>query len=294
MTPYTVSITQYGSTSGAYQAANTVISNMFKNSGWLKTTDTGQSIGGAHPAMGQSTGYEIWGLSDSLQATAPFYVKLEYSTHPGAGNRYCFYLTVGTGTDGTGKLTGQISARFLITPGGDDGTARTCWVSGDNGRISAVMNNTTDSVMVHSWGIERTRNPTTGAYTPDGVIICSLFSWDSKMQVQMIPASGPIYPLHTPSDFIGNSGNLWQGDKFIPSPLGVTGCRGIKYFPYNFFLHDIFDVPPGVVFTLNWGGGLHSYWNPVVRGSSTAVWLNNNVNLGTNTGLRIAGSMLWE
>lgn len=76
--------------------------------GLVQTSDTGQIdwTTATRSAINTLTaGYSIWRFDDSQQGTAPIYIKIDYgtgstSTYPRAA------ITVGTGSDGSGTLTG--------------------------------------------------------------------------------------------------------------------------------------------------------------------------------------------
>lgn len=67
------------------------------------------------PAGGAFAGFQIWYLNDSLHVSAPIYIKLEYGT--GSGDRPAFAVTVGSGTNGAGTLTGIFGKRAVYSPG---------------------------------------------------------------------------------------------------------------------------------------------------------------------------------
>lgn len=92
------------------------ISDNLTSGGITKTSDTGQidwTTVTAPASSGVSKGYEIRVLSDSLQATYPQYIKLEYGS---AGNSSTpgMWITTGTGSDGAGNLTGFGAARIQV------------------------------------------------------------------------------------------------------------------------------------------------------------------------------------
>jgi hypothetical protein len=80
-------------------------------SGLVKTADTGQINWTTVTIPGANTdaGYEIYYLNDSLFATAPIYMRIAYGTATTAP-RARMRLTVGTGTDGAGAITGTALA----------------------------------------------------------------------------------------------------------------------------------------------------------------------------------------
>lgn len=89
-----------------------------------KTADTGQINWSTvtRPAANVAAGYEIRRFDDTLQATAPIFVKLEYGT-AGAVLQPAIWITVGTGSNGSGTLTGAVTQRALCTMSGTLGTS---------------------------------------------------------------------------------------------------------------------------------------------------------------------------
>src|SRR5262245_813211 len=80
--------------------------------GLTQTSDTGQINWTTVTRPGTSTaaGYEIWRFNDTLQATAPIFLKIEYGTGTTA-LAPTMWITVGTGSNGSGTITGQSSTR---------------------------------------------------------------------------------------------------------------------------------------------------------------------------------------
>lgn len=78
-----------------------------QSAGLIKTADTGQINFATVVKPGASTagGYEIYRFNDSMQATAPIFFKIEYGT---GGNTSIpsIWLTVGSGSNGLGTITG--------------------------------------------------------------------------------------------------------------------------------------------------------------------------------------------
>lgn len=80
--------------------------------GLVQTADTGQINWGSVTRPGASTaaGYEIWRFNDSLQGSAPIFLKIEYGTGSSA-NTPGTWITVGTGSNGSGTITGTSTTR---------------------------------------------------------------------------------------------------------------------------------------------------------------------------------------
>lgn len=106
--------------------------------GWVQTADTGQIDWGTvtKPAQGTAAGYEIWRLDDALQATAPIFLKIEFGARSDGG--WALWITIGTGSNGSGSLTGTTWTSGEQYGDGDSGS-KTMYVSGDEGRIAALL-----------------------------------------------------------------------------------------------------------------------------------------------------------
>lgn len=141
--------------------------------GWVQTADTGQTAGSAFPAgsgTNISAGYQIWRMADSLQGTAPVYVKFEFGTGA-TTNCLSIWLTIGTGSDGAGNITGTLLARTQTYGVATSGSTFSSYGSGTTSRATAWhlhTNATTQTTLM--WNIERSKDAT-GADTTDGIIV---------------------------------------------------------------------------------------------------------------------------
>lgn len=103
------------STDAGFRAWGSTLSTAFAAAGLVQTADTGQINWSTvvRASAGAIAGYEIWRLPSS----ALFY-KIEY----GSGGNGITYpnivITIGTGSNGTGSLTGQQSTRQSVMSGG--------------------------------------------------------------------------------------------------------------------------------------------------------------------------------
>lgn len=87
--------------------------------GLVKTADTGQIDWSTVTTGTGIRGYEIFRFNDTLQATAPIFLKLEYG---GNNAQVVFKTTVGKGTDGAGNITGVLHAALSTTNASQDTT----------------------------------------------------------------------------------------------------------------------------------------------------------------------------
>jgi hypothetical protein len=148
------------------------ISAFFATATWTQSSDTGQvnwSTIGSVPGSSAFV-YEVWQPNDGLTT---FYVKVEYGNVSGT-NCPSLRLTIGTGTNGAGTLTGFVSAvqntnatTFTIPSAV---TTYECDFSGAAGRIGALMWRNGINNCQQIFAIERSLN-SSGAYTSSHVTI---------------------------------------------------------------------------------------------------------------------------
>jgi hypothetical protein len=138
-----------------------------------QTTDTGQINTGtvAAPSVSQTaSGYAIFKFNDALQATSPVFIKMEF------GSAYTvttpsMWVTIGTGTNGAGTLTGATTTRqmFASTSAKSAGVTLPTYVQGDGGGfvIASAYDSTAPGPMMFC-AVDRTCDGT-GAATSDGI-----------------------------------------------------------------------------------------------------------------------------
>jgi hypothetical protein len=158
-----------------------MVANGFISAGWARAIDTGNInfTTVSTPAVASvAQGYDIFKMQDTLQNTAPVFVKVEY----GAGSTNTFpslWITIGSGSNGAGMLTGPLSLRRQININSPASTnAITSFISGDANRIGMALwhfSNTTfgNTVCIGPqsiyFSIERTKDAS-GADTNEGVL----------------------------------------------------------------------------------------------------------------------------
>jgi hypothetical protein len=153
-----------------FRAWGSYISARLTAVGIVKTADTGQIdwTTVANPgAINTFAGYEIRVFADALQASAPVYIKIEYgesATTDAPAVRFAF----GSGSNGTGTLTGTLSGTYWATGGASVTTACSVHGSGDTARF--CMNGGYQAAQVGMiFGFERTKDAA-GADTTEGVL----------------------------------------------------------------------------------------------------------------------------
>lgn len=103
----------FGSSDAALQSFLTAIDAAMVAAGIVQTADSGQF----NPAtivrptvVNTVAGYRMYRFADTLQATKPVYIKMIVRTGGNSATWPAIYFMVGTGSDGAGNLTGQVSA----------------------------------------------------------------------------------------------------------------------------------------------------------------------------------------
>jgi hypothetical protein len=179
------SIVFTNNTDAEFRTWASYIHNTFAlSSAWVNTSDTGQinlTTVVKPVAANTKSGYEIWRMNDTLQSTAPLFVRIDYGSnsnqlYPGV------WITIGTGSDGAGTITGikfnggSTTIATIGTP--NNATAFNSYGSAANNRITVLLGIGTSQVSF-GFGIERTKD-SAGADTATGFLLGLLSS--SNMQ----------------------------------------------------------------------------------------------------------------
>lgn len=130
-------------------ASKTGVSDLLLACGAVtQTADTGQIdlvSGTFTPATNTAQGYQMFAFADSLQATAPIYVKVEYGNGGNTSNPQ-LWVTIGTATNGSGTLTGTVSSRQPVFT-----TSSTIWGSATTHAVYANGTSTDGAVIWGGW-----------------------------------------------------------------------------------------------------------------------------------------------
>lgn len=166
------------STDALFQAWTTFFDALLVTTGgWVQTADTGQGnpATALHPTVANTkTFFRMYRMNDSLQGTAPVFMRVDYGSGAAANNPGMWF-TIGSGSDGAGTITGAAftpGANPTVSPGGTATSACNSYGSADSGRFALLMfvRAGVNDIMICS--LERTVD-TTGAGTGSGL----LFIW---------------------------------------------------------------------------------------------------------------------
>ncbi|KLD65424.1 hypothetical protein [Dyella japonica] len=95
-------------------------SAMLDQIGFPKTADSGQINWAtvSRPTIAAAAGYEVRHFNDSLAATAPIVVKIEFGSSGAVANNPGVWMTIGRGSDGAGNITGVMFGRTQMVAAG--------------------------------------------------------------------------------------------------------------------------------------------------------------------------------
>jgi len=280
MSVYTTSIAPSTTTTALIRAIAHFIVDQLAAWGWVQASDTGQTATDSLPALTgawTTSGIQIWRMNDALQSTAPVFLRIEFRSGSPGGSPD-IKISVGTGTNGAGVLTGQVSDVIDVATTVYGTTVRTSYASGASNRCAFALfsgdQNTTDHLF---WSIERSKDAD-GNDTADGIIIIGV-SPNSTYSTQYIPASGsirakqlsPALPVYSGITTLANGSTVGLIPVF---PQAVDGPKNpgnnvmFYYQPDLIALNAVSAIwrgsshvilPLGVITTAYTGWATHSY-----------------------------------
>ena len=152
------------------RAFATAVSAALVGGGWTRNGDVGEADLTTIVAN-SGTNFVIYKMGDALQATYPVYLKLEFNPAASSVGALYLYMTIGTGSNGSGTITGVIKARYLINHSSSVTTANVkAILSADPDRFNFLWSYTIASGQSLYFGIERTRDSSNVA-TNVGVLV---------------------------------------------------------------------------------------------------------------------------
>lgn len=207
------------------------LADVLEAGGVTRTADTGQ-INWATVAFpgtnSTSAGYEIRQFTDAMQATAPVFIKIDYR-RGAAGSKTEILFTIGTGSNGSGTITG---IKFTSNPCLMTSTSATYkgFVSAQSNRFAFAFENSNSGGLV---GVERTVN-VSKAVTDAGVLIMhynALATTGLMIGQQYVPFSGTLPAAET------SSGGSTSGGCLSPmnQTTGLHSDGNVAVYPIYFF-----------------------------------------------------------
>jgi hypothetical protein len=254
------------------------ISAFFATAGWSQAADTGQvnwSTIASVPGSGAYV-YEVWQPNDGLTT---FYLKVEYGNVSGT-NCPSLRLSIGTGTNGSGTLTGfftaAINCNLASFTAPSTSTQYECDFSGAAGRICVMMWRNGTNNCQQLFCVERSLN-SSGSYTATYVTLYAIGyngggsggSSGSQQSVYLGVGAGPASLASSSFPAAGSGGILARltgrgtlSAAFNGSiPIDVA-CPNIGFFDYPGTVIGIgqsADITEGVTFSVTLYGSTRTY-----------------------------------
>lgn len=276
---------------GANSGWVTALHNALAAVGLVQTADTGQinlASPGTSGAYSTSLGYEIWRFNDTLQATAPVFIRVEYGNgiQGGGGSGFiptATWMTVGTGTNGAGTLTGIVSTRVMLNgwiPSGGGGASpnvnnytKPVWTSGAANRIGqCILREGTTAVggdLNVFWAVERTKDAA-GNDTGEGVHIVAHdhaggasgsgtigANWRCQTMIFSIATAQAL--ANAPMCMVNHDGTGTDAGNTGIFPWQMASKRGNENPPMGWLSYFYGDIAGSVDFIVSVYGSNHTY-----------------------------------
>ncbi len=269
--------------------------------GLVKTADTGQIDWATvtKPAVVTTqAGYEIYRFADALQSTVPVFIRIGYGTGVNASSP-CTWLTVGTGTNGSGTITGPLATGGAVQATAistaSSATAMSMWFTHTaNGHLYmnfGFTQATNNQANAGIWVVARTVNPSTGAATGAGLGVWAInrnnsagsyhnqWGVDFNTATAFTTARNPATNLPNFAYSVASGSTVPLGKMFIPLATLFPTSSILSYYDTDITAFSTFSASP-------WGT-THTY-----MGLGAAALRYDYVNGNAITGA--VPAVIWE
>lgn len=274
-----------------FRAWGSMFSGALAAVGMVKTSDTGQInwSTATRAASGGTAGYEIWRMGDAMQSVFPVFIKFEYGSMA-VNSTPGMRITVGSGSNGSGSITGAFVNRFTATANGSlvvDGSSRPTLASHTDGlfgfELASGAIDYSGAYPVAAMFISRTVDEA-GIATGNGLlVVCGASSSTT------ITAVAPGGVTSSPGPHIA----------LVPTSITSGGTPdGLQAFPQYVFLPKMFRVAGSVTVHSSTVGAFTEFGaTPVGSTERTYIRLGGapGMNmLGSSSASNLVGAILWE
>lgn len=264
------------------------ISDLLLAGGWIQTSDTGQvnwddlSNWTTPAAVSTVGGYQIWRMGDALQSC---YIKFEFGSGANNAGRAGIWITIGTGSDGAGNITGALISRAFTGAYGNTTSAISAFKligSSDASRIVLIGTERTSYYSNLMFSIERTHDAY-GNDTSEGIMLMlgcttapsSTVTALSVTNFQVLVFSGTSQANSTRIGACVASGTSQAGGDGDVAVSPVAFFNGMPTFPSkNLMVYLNADLPVRVSVHCDLYGG--ERWLPVGTDVVNTVLSNSN------------------
>lgn len=269
--------------------------------GLTQTADTGQANWTTitRPAINTYAGYEIWRFNDTLQATAPVFIKIQYGTGSSAGNPR-FAISVGTGSDGAGNLTGLVStARPVVqnsAPSAGTFNTYACYKDGSLSLLWMYQGTATPANSYYGgFTISRTSDYS-GNWTADGLLVVLGFGTSSLSTAPILGAQHFNFLDSSIHESTASTSNGTRTFGLMPTGAGAEPGMSDKFYLQYAWVRGLTPV-------VGLGGifidtiGTNATFTATPLGGSLRTYLATNQALGSISPTPTWGAgmaVLWE
>jgi len=234
--------------------------------GWLVTSDSGQTLPSAlvHPTTtSQKMGYRVYQMNDALQATVPVFMRIDFGSSSGTAAAPAIWVTVGTGSNGSGTITGIMMNAVQMNSAGNSSQANNSYGSAAPNRVAIALfcQNVTGIRLVFT--LERSKD-VNGNDTGAGLLCIynSTATWLESSRYLNYATAGVVQPsVELGLSYVLTTQNPSQS--FAPGDIGVAvvSCiRGVAQQPgLNVMIVPSGDVGDQGQFSMNIYGAAHTY-----------------------------------
>ncbi len=242
MSTATITTKSYFNGAGLGDPLMTAISSVLTSAGWTRTADTGQTASFAAVNLAVTPTNQIWKMNDSLAGASPIYMRIDTR----AASQILFDFTFGSGTNGSGTITGQIGPKITAYPGSyNNTTTMPSYFSATADSFQMYLFHSTTITYPLFFVMERTKD-NSGNGTADGISVVVKESIDGTRQFYL-PRTGGYVPYSevkcfypTGATSLANGGNVSVAPIVVGntvelkgSMLGVVGYANADLTAFN-------------------------------------------------------------
>lgn len=226
MSTGTCTTNSYFNATGAGGTCNvfmTALMNVLTAGGWVRTADTGQTSNYSAVNMAATATYQVWRMGDALQATNPVFLRIDTL----ANSQFVGDLTVGTGSNGSGTITGQIGPKIRVGPGSYNNlTSMPSYFCATNNTLQVYAFHSATATYPFYFSLERTRD---GAGNPssDGMVVVAKDSGSARQFY--IPFTGSWVQMGEVKCFFPTGAtSMANGANVVVAPILVATSSSLK------------------------------------------------------------------
>lgn len=267
MATSSIALTLDNSSDASFRSWGSAISAALATIGLVQTADTGQinwTTVTRPTANNAAQGYEIWRFDDTLQATRPVYLKIEYGAGGAsvAGAAPGLFLTVGSGTNGAGTITGYAyTQRRQVGNNGSNGyvvQTVTAYFGSNAGYLTVIIPHPTFTAGAMVFSVSRTCD-SSGNDNADGMQSLIFGSNNNSNPFN------DIWSVYTGASVAANS-------VLFAAPTGTQFGTGVVGSD-TYFFPEVINLPKQ-----EWSNAIMTMYSADVSNLTTIVVPNNGAN----------------